>query len=122
MGLGSLEDDLEPRCRRRGAPRWPFERRYTAADIRLLAEVDATLGQPRVPRQQQPPTHRRSRRNLHFSGSLPHWNGLREYWFGGLFAGEIQAALRAALSHWRRLVARGLVETVETTFLERGQC
>ena len=31
--------------RRRGAPRRPFERRYTAADIRLLAEVDATLGQ-----------------------------------------------------------------------------
>ena len=31
--------------RRGGAPRRPFERRYTAADIRLLAEVDATLGQ-----------------------------------------------------------------------------
>ena len=31
--------------RRRGAPPRPFERRYTAADIRLLAEVDATLGQ-----------------------------------------------------------------------------
>lgn len=31
--------------RRGGAPQRPFERRYTAADIRLLAEVDATLGQ-----------------------------------------------------------------------------
>ena len=31
--------------RRGGAPRRPFERRYTAADIRLLAEADATLGQ-----------------------------------------------------------------------------
>ncbi|MCY3821353.1 MAG: hypothetical protein OXH52_18695 [Gammaproteobacteria bacterium] len=31
--------------RRGGGPRRPFERRYTAADIRLLAEVDATLGQ-----------------------------------------------------------------------------
>ena len=31
--------------RRGGAPRRPFERRHTVADIRLLAEVDATLGQ-----------------------------------------------------------------------------
>ena len=31
--------------RRGGASRRSFERRYTAADIRLLAEVDATLGQ-----------------------------------------------------------------------------
>ena len=30
--------------RRRGAPVRPFERRYTGADIRLLAEVDAALG------------------------------------------------------------------------------
>ena len=34
---GRIED------RRRGAPR-PFERRYRAADIALLAEVDETLG------------------------------------------------------------------------------
>ena len=31
--------------RRGGASRRPFEQRYTAADIRLRAEVDATLGQ-----------------------------------------------------------------------------
>ena len=31
--------------RRGGAPARPFARRYTPADIRLLAEVDATLGQ-----------------------------------------------------------------------------
>ena len=31
--------------RRDGPPARPFERRYTAADIRLLADVDATLGQ-----------------------------------------------------------------------------
>ena len=31
--------------RRGGPPAWPFERRYTAADVRLLADVDATLGQ-----------------------------------------------------------------------------
>ena len=31
--------------RRGGAPVRPFERRYTAADIHLLADVDATLGQ-----------------------------------------------------------------------------
>ncbi len=39
--------------RRRGAPRRPFERRYTAADIRLLAEVDATLGQMAGPATRQ---------------------------------------------------------------------
>ena len=31
--------------RRGGSPRRPFERRYTPADIRLLAQVDAELGQ-----------------------------------------------------------------------------
>ena len=31
--------------RRGGPPTRPFERRYTAADVRLLADVDATLGQ-----------------------------------------------------------------------------
>ena len=35
---GRIED-------RRGAPSRPFERRYTAADVRLLAEVDEILGQ-----------------------------------------------------------------------------
>ena len=35
---GSIED-------RRGPPAKPFERRYTRADIRLLGEVDAALGQ-----------------------------------------------------------------------------
>ena len=35
---GRIED-------RRRSPTRPFERRYTAADIRLLAEADATLGQ-----------------------------------------------------------------------------
>ena len=36
---GRIED------RRGGAPSRPFERRYTAADVRLLAEVDEILGQ-----------------------------------------------------------------------------
>ena len=36
---GRIED------RRGGAPKRPFERRYTPADIRLLAQVDAELGQ-----------------------------------------------------------------------------
>ena len=36
---GRIED------RRGGAPARPFERRYTPADIRLLAQVDAELGQ-----------------------------------------------------------------------------
>ena len=36
---GRIED------RRGGPPRRPFERRYTPADIRLLAQVDAELGQ-----------------------------------------------------------------------------
>jgi len=36
---GRIED------RRGGAPTRPFERRYTPADIRLLAQVDAELGQ-----------------------------------------------------------------------------
>ncbi len=36
---GRIED------RRGGSPRRPFERRYTPADIRLLAQVDAELGQ-----------------------------------------------------------------------------
>ena len=36
---GRIED------RRGGAPARPFERRYTASDIRLLAQVDAQLGQ-----------------------------------------------------------------------------
>ena len=36
---GRIED------RRGGAPARPFERRYTASDIRLLAPVDAELGQ-----------------------------------------------------------------------------
>ena len=38
-GTGRIED------RRGGAPARPFERRYTASDIRLLAQVDAQLGQ-----------------------------------------------------------------------------
>ena len=33
------------RDRRGGGPSRPFVRRYTAADVRLLAEVDAALGQ-----------------------------------------------------------------------------
>ena len=33
------------RDRRGGAPARPFKRRYTPADIRLLAQVDAELGQ-----------------------------------------------------------------------------
>jgi len=36
---GRIEDG------RAGGPRRPFPRRYTAADVRLLAEVDAALGQ-----------------------------------------------------------------------------
>ena len=36
---GRIED------RRGGAPACPFERRYTRADIRLLAAVDAAMGQ-----------------------------------------------------------------------------
>ena len=39
VGTGQVVD------RRGGAPPRPFERPSTAADIRLLAEADATLGQ-----------------------------------------------------------------------------
>ena len=41
--IGQYQSTGNIRDRRCGATR-PFERRYTAADIRLLAEVDETLG------------------------------------------------------------------------------
>ena len=44
--------------RRVGAPRRPFERRYTAADIRLLAEADAWPLLTAAPLRNSGPSHR----------------------------------------------------------------